>query len=104
MSLPLHLEILREEALTTSCEAWAIRSRWTLSLGVDRAGPCPVCGGKDRFAIHRIKNTFNCRRCGLAGSGVIELVMKVQGVGFTRACEVITGRAADAPIDERQAA
>lgn len=104
MSLPDHLIALRDEALQTSCESWAIRSRWKLAPGLDRSGPCPTCGGNDRFSIHTKKNTFNCRRCGIAGEGVIKLVMEVQGVDFTTACEIITGRKADAPIDPVRAA
>jgi hypothetical protein len=103
LTLPAHLEALRDEALRTSCEGWAIRQRWKLMPGIDRAGPCPVCGGRDRFAIHTKKDTFNCRRCGIAGHGVIDLVVATQQVDFTRACEIITGRSADAPVDEARA-
>lgn len=87
-----------------SCESWAIQKRWPLSRGIDRAGPCPVCGGTDRFAIHTKLNTFNCRRCEIKGGGVIDLVMATEGIDFTRACEIITGREASAPIDEAAAA
>ncbi|WP_196258583.1 DUF7146 domain-containing protein [Pelagibacterium limicola] len=103
MTLPPHLEALKLDALRTSCEAWAIRARWPLGPGIDRAGPCPVCGGKDRFAIHTGKNTFNCRRCGISGAGVIDLVMKTQNVDFRRACEIVTGRSADEPVDPERA-
>lgn len=104
MSLPDHLAALRDEALRTSCEAWAIRKRWQLSPGIDRAGPCPLCGGTDRFAINVRAEVFNCRRCGLGGKGVIELVMKTEKVEFTEACEIITGRKASDPIDEKRMA
>lgn len=30
----------------------------------NHAGPCPVCQGKDRFAISSIKGAWNCRSCG----------------------------------------
>ncbi|GGA63779.1 DUF7146 domain-containing protein [Pelagibacterium lentulum] len=103
MSLPAHLEALKNEALHTTCEAWALRSRWSLTRGIERVGPCPVCGGTDRFSINTLKNLFNCRRCGIAGEGVIRLVMATQNVEFTRACEIITGRTADASIDPERA-
>ena len=104
MTLPDHLAALRDEALLTSCDSWAKRQGWTLAPGLDRAGPCPVCGGTDRFSIHTRKNLYSCRQCGIAGEGVIRLVMDTQGVGFTEACEIITGRKADAPRDpEREA-
>lgn len=104
MTYPMHLAALRDEAMQTSCEAWAIRCRWQLAPGIDRAGPCPLCGGRDRFAIHTTKNIFLCRRCGISGVGVIDLVMKVQGVEFIRACEIVTGRTADQPVDPERAA
>lgn len=106
MTLPAHLVALRDEALRTSCEGWAIQKRWTLSKGRDRAGPCPKpgCGGKDRFSINTVKNLFNCRHCGISGEGVIALVMATEEIGFIEACERITGRKAEAPIDPERAA
>lgn len=104
MSLPVHLETLKQEALRTSCLSWAIRKRWKLAaVGIDRAGPCPSCGGTDRFSIHSAKDIFNCRRCGINGHGVIDLVMATESVDFKRACEIITGRSAAEPIDEAKA-
>lgn len=103
MSLPAHLEALRDEALRTSCISWALQKRWKLGPGIDRAGPCPICGGTDRFAIHTKKNTFNCRQCGIKGEGVIDLVVKTENVEFVRACEIVTGRSALEPIDEATA-
>jgi hypothetical protein len=104
MSLPRNLEALREEAMRVSCISWALQKRWKLGPGIDRAGPCPVCGGTDRFAIHTKKDTFLCRRCGITGHGVIDLVMKTESVEFTRACEIVTGRSASQPVDEAAAA
>lgn len=99
MTLPDHLAALRDDALQTSCDSWAKRLGWKLSPGLDRAGPCPNCGGTDRFSIHTRKNLYRCRQCDIAGEGVIKLVMDTQGVGFTEACEIVTGRKADAPRD-----
>jgi hypothetical protein len=55
--------------------------------GRELVGPCPVCGGRDRF--HTVKNTFLCRRCP-AGGGVIDLVMHLDSVGFAEAVEILT--------------
>lgn len=104
MSLSPELAALRDEAMAMTCEAWAIRKRWTLAKGTDRAGPCPVCGGTDRFSIHTRKNTFFCRRCEASGHGVIALVMWTENKGFVEACEIVTGRQASAPVDERRLA
>lgn len=104
MSLPLHLAAIRDEALRISCEGWAIQRRWALSKGRDRAGPCPKCGGTDRFSINTVKNLFNCRGCGISGEGVIALVMATEDLGFVPACERITGRKAEEPVDPARAA
>lgn len=104
MSLPPELATLRDEALRMSCGGWAIRKRWTLSGGTDRSGPCPVCGGTDRFSIHTKKNTFLCRHCPeVKGAGVIDLVMTTEKVDFVKACEIITGRKASDPVDPERA-
>jgi hypothetical protein len=104
LTLPAHLAALRDEALRTSCEGWAIQKRWTLTKGRDRSGPCPKCGGTDRFSINTVKNLFNCRGCGISGEGVIKLVMETEDLEFVAACERITGRKAEAPIDPERAA
>jgi hypothetical protein len=52
-------------------------------------GPCPICGGDDRFGLNTVKQTFNCR--GFGGGDTIALVRHVRGVGFVEAVEFITG-------------
>jgi phage/plasmid primase-like uncharacterized protein len=55
------------------------------------AGPCPVCGGDDRFAINIKKQLFHCRKCGGKGGGAIDLVMFLGGVNFLAAVEILIG-------------
>src|SRR6516225_7435719 len=33
--------------------------------GKELIGPCPKCGGDDRFGVSLTERVFNCRRCGL---------------------------------------
>jgi putative DNA primase/helicase len=61
----------------------------------ERAGPCPVCGGTDRFSINTDKQVFNCRGCGIGGD-VIALVMHIDGVDIATACTTLVG---DPPPD-----
>src|SRR5262249_2753995 len=61
--------------------------------GVERAGPCPVCGGDDRFSINTAKNVWNCRGCDKGGD-VIDLLRHIDGVDFKDACENLTGESA----------
>ena len=58
--------------------------------GVDRCGPCPRCGGDDRFSINRKKQVFRCRQCGAKGGGSIDLVMFLDGSDFKEAVATLT--------------
>ena len=57
----------------------------------DRCGPCPRCGGDDRFSIHVGDQIFNCRGCGGKGRGAIDLVMFLDGSGFKEAVATLAG-------------
>ena len=83
------------------------RGRWPgilASIGVpakalrNKHGPCPVCGGKDRFRFDDKggNGTFICSHCG-AGTGVklVELMLKVD---FRDAAREIEKHLGDAPI------
>ena len=74
------------------------RGRWPEilpKLGIDvrflqnRHGPCPVCGGKDRFRFDdkNGEGTYYCNGCG-AGTGVI-LVRKLKDWSHAEACAAI---------------
>ena len=104
MTLSPELATLRDEADAVTCWTWADFKGWKLGPGPDKAGPCPNCGGTDRFAIHTTKNTFNCRRCDLSGKGVIDLVMQTEKLKFVAACELITGRRVADPVSAEEAA
>jgi putative DNA primase/helicase len=76
--------------------ALGVHSRYLLN----KHGPCPICGGKDRFRWDN-KNgdgTYFCNQCG-AGSGV-DLVMKLWGLPFRDAAlriEQVIGDACPEP-------
>jgi putative DNA primase/helicase len=61
--------------------------------GAELLGPCPVCGGTDRFALHTKKQVWNCRGCGTGGD-IIALVQHLDGGDFKTAIETLTGGAA----------
>lgn len=54
-----------------------------------RHGPCPICGGKDRFRFDdkRGKGTFYCNSCG-AGDG-LDLIQKVKRISFSEAAKMV---------------
>jgi hypothetical protein len=58
-------------------------------VGAEWIGPCPACGGRDRFSVNRRKQVFNCR--GAGGGGVIDLVMHLDGCDFASAVAILTG-------------
>lgn len=67
------------------------------ALGVDQVflknkhGPCPICGGKDRFRFDdkNGKGSYFCSGCG-AGDG-FSLLQKVNGWSFAEAAKAIEG-------------
>jgi putative DNA primase/helicase len=58
--------------------------------GGEYVGPCPICGGVDRFAIAPKKRVWNCRQCARGGD-VIALVQHLDGVDFREAVERLAG-------------
>jgi DNA primase len=51
------------------------------------AGPCPCCGGVDRF--HVKGERFYCRQCTPRGGDVLDLVQLVYHVSFREACQLL---------------
>jgi putative DNA primase/helicase len=66
------------------------RRRINLRGRVDRCGPCPRCGGRDRFSINTVKGVFNCRGCGVGGD-IIALVQHLDGCDFQTAVRKLAG-------------
>ncbi|CUA90867.1 hypothetical protein Ga0061061_11622 [Chelatococcus sambhunathii] len=60
--------------------------------GPEMIGPCPACGGTDRFSINPKKHVWNCRGA-RGGDDAIGLVMHCQDIEFLPACELLTGEA-----------
>ena len=60
--------------------------------GRELVGPCPLCGGHDRFAINVAEQLFNCRGCFGKGRGAIAFVRWLDDVGFRDAVEALIGK------------
>ncbi len=58
--------------------------------GAELVGPCPRCGGRDRFNVNVRKRLWRCRVCGQGGDA-IDLVTFLDGCGFREAFESIRG-------------
>jgi DNA primase len=78
-------------------EAWTARARTVRiedetarrgiklkRVGAEQVGPCPKCGGEDRFSINVKKQVFHCRGCD-GGGDVIALVKHLDGCDFLAA-------------------
>jgi hypothetical protein len=72
--------------MTLSIESWVEQARAVpmadvlakrniklTGRGGKLAGPCPICGGDDRFAVDLGKPAFNCRGRGGRGRDTISL-------------------------------
>lgn len=56
------------------------------------AGPCPDCGGRDRFLVWPDRprgGAFLCRGCGAKGDG-IQFLRQVYGMGYPDACRALS--------------
>jgi phage/plasmid primase-like uncharacterized protein len=86
MSIPAHLiAAARSVQIERVIEERGIKLRGR----VERSGPCPRCGGRDRFSINTRKQIFLCRQCQRAGD-VISLVQFLDGVNLRDAVESLT--------------
>jgi hypothetical protein len=62
-------------------------------VGQELVGPCPKCGGDDRFAVNIRDNIWNCRQCKpetIAGD-VIGFVQWYDKIGFAAAVAMLAG-------------
>jgi hypothetical protein len=85
----MRLEIANARAVPVADEI-ARRGIKMRRAGRELVGPCPVCGGTDRFSVNPNKGVFNCRGC-QTGGDVIALVQHLDGVDFREAVSRLTG-------------
>lgn len=65
-------------------------------------GPCPLCGGDDRFGVNLRSCGFLCRRCGIKGGDVIGLVQELRGLSFKEALAFLCGEIEAGISDEER--
>lgn len=79
----------------------ALKSKGRNSRGAEFAGPCPLCGGRDRFLVWPEQNdgqgSFSCRQCGISGD-VIEWFMRVDGMTFQEAAKAAGRKLEGRPV------
>lgn len=57
----------------------------------EKKGPCPKCGGTDRFSVFGDDKGWLCRKCDKSGD-VIDLVMHIYSCDFAQAVERLVGK------------
>jgi hypothetical protein len=70
-------------------------------MGHEMVGPCPDCGGTDRFGVNLRKGLFQCRVCGIKGDG-LALVMAVRHLDFRAALTWLCGDAEISPAERAE--
>lgn len=58
------------------------------------AGPCPFCGGTDRFHVQPITGWWFCRQCTPRGGDAIDYVQRREQLAFPEAIAYLVGYAA----------
>lgn len=89
-SLAFAAWVERARAADILATANALGARLKRAGAAENVGPCPLCGGTDRFAVNSKQRVFVCRGSG-AGGDVIALAMHVKACEFIPACETILG-------------
>lgn len=71
--------------------------------GRELSGPCPLCGGRDRFNINLATHAFLCRQCDIKGGDTVALAQAVLGCDFKSALSALCGEI-PASIDPEEVA
>lgn len=87
------VERARAGSMARAMELCGFEPAKGMDKGVERAGPCPVCGGRDRFAVNLKKRRWLCRVCATGGSDALSLAMHGGRVDFISAVEALSGEA-----------
>jgi hypothetical protein len=88
--------IERARAVRIEDEAHCRGIRLRQASKIESVGPCPICGGRDRFGINTRKQAFHCRGCD-RGGGVVQLVQLLDSCDFDTACRTLTREDRPAP-------
>src|SRR5215831_12583795 len=82
--------ITRAKSVPIETELVERRNHLLKRVGGELVGPCPACGGHDRFAVNVRRQIWNCRQCAKGGD-VIDLVRHIDNVSVAEAVATLTG-------------
>lgn len=83
----LWIEKAKAGSMETAIDLSGFRPNKGCERAKERTGPCPVCGGRDRFGVNITRRKFNCRGCKVKGNNALALALVGGRVGFLEACE-----------------
>lgn len=92
------LQLAHQVPMNELVDRLAIRS--LRRTGAELVGPCPSCGGTDRFGVNLQKAVFLCRRCDAKGDQVA-LVRLVLGLDFPAALDWLVGAPQELTREQR---
>jgi hypothetical protein len=91
------IEAARQTDLLRLVEPDTTLVRIASTRGGEYAGPCPFCGGTDRFHVQPMQGWWFCRNCAPRGGDAIAYVQRREQVGFPEAIQLLVGHAQRAP-------
>lgn len=71
--------------------------RVSTGSGGEYAGPCPGCGGVDRFRLFPERDRWFCRGCSPRGGDAIQYLRAFRGLSYPEACQVLGQEPASRP-------
>ena len=57
--------------------------------GKEQKGPCPFCGGTDRFSVFKDDRGYHCRNCERKGGDIFSFVMRQHNCDFKEARNIL---------------
>ena len=88
----MNTQTIDTEKIKQNTDLTVLAGRYTTlrrESAVEMAGPCPRCGGDDRF--HVKADWFFCRQCNTKGGDVIAFMQWLNGYSFPDACAALSG-------------
>ena len=93
MFTPTQIAQARAISLLRLVEPDTTLVRIASTRGGEYAGPCPFCGGMDRFHVQPVVGKWFCRTCTPRGGDAIDYVQRRARVPFQAAVQLLIGAA-----------
>lgn len=91
MLSPTLIQRARTVDLLALAEQRTTLKRVSRTQGGEYAGPCPLCGGRDRFRVQPQRGRWLCRYCQPRWEDAITFLMRLNHLGFAEAVRALTG-------------